>query len=362
MPTRTGRWLLFVGWNRLITKLLNGRGTLSRQQGIARMASANEPRVSVIMAAYNVAQYIAEALDSVFEQGYDNLEVIVVNDGAPDTAELEIALAPYRDRIIYLVQENRGLAGARNTALKAATGSLIAILDPDDIWEPDYLRVQLAALDDAQNASVVYCNALFFGGSHLDGRLFTDDYPSHGPVTFQSVLEGRCNVMSAFLAKREDVLASGMFDERLRSCEDLDLCLRMLKHGFQIVYHAQPVCRYRRRPDQLSADEATMCRNLLGALDALSRELKLTRGEQEALSSRKDHAIARMALLEGKDALHRGEFLEARTKLASANVRLRSAKITTAVLATRIAPNTLLRLMRWREDRARKLADGLRTE
>ncbi len=79
-------------------------------------------RVSVIIPAYNVAPYIAQTLNSVFAQTKSAFEVIVVNDGSPDTAELEEVLRPFRDRIVYLKQENRGLSGARNTGIRAATG------------------------------------------------------------------------------------------------------------------------------------------------------------------------------------------------------------------------------------------------
>jgi len=85
--------------------------------------------VSVIIPAYNVAPYIAQTLHSVFAQTKPAFEVIVVNDGSPDTAELEEVLRPFRDRIVYLKQENRGLSGARNTGIRAATGDLIALVD-----------------------------------------------------------------------------------------------------------------------------------------------------------------------------------------------------------------------------------------
>ena len=98
------------------------------------------PRVSVIMPAYNVAAYIGETLESVFAQTYSDYEIIVVNDGSPDTPELERVLAPYSERIVYVTQENRGLSGARNTALKVARGEFIALLDSDDVWEPMQTR------------------------------------------------------------------------------------------------------------------------------------------------------------------------------------------------------------------------------
>ena len=75
------------------------------------------PTVSVIVPAYNTAPFIAETIASILAQSYANYEIIVVNDGSPDTPALEAALAPFRDRIHYIVQPNRGLSGARNTGI-----------------------------------------------------------------------------------------------------------------------------------------------------------------------------------------------------------------------------------------------------
>jgi glycosyltransferase involved in cell wall biosynthesis len=110
------------------------------------------PTVSVIVPSFNTAQYIVECLGSVFAQTYQDFEVIVVNDGSPDTPALERALEPFRERIVYLTQKNMGLAAARNTAIRAARGRYIALLDSDDAWLPEYLEQQVAVLE--QDASV----------------------------------------------------------------------------------------------------------------------------------------------------------------------------------------------------------------
>ena len=98
------------------------------------------PRVSVIIPAYRVTDFIVDTLQSVFDQTFTDYEVILVNDGSPDTPRLERALEPYRDRIRYIVQENGGPARARNTAIRAARAPLIAQLDGDDQWFPTFLE------------------------------------------------------------------------------------------------------------------------------------------------------------------------------------------------------------------------------
>src|SRR5260370_36425543 len=97
------------------------------------------PSVSVILPAYNTASLIAEALDSVFVQNYRTFEVIVINDGSPDTEALEQALTPYLERIVYVAQRNRGPPRARNTGIRRARGEFLAFLDSDDRWTPEYL-------------------------------------------------------------------------------------------------------------------------------------------------------------------------------------------------------------------------------
>src|SRR5215204_4079119 len=121
--------------------------------------TSSTPRVSVIIPAYSAAQFIGATLESVFAQTYADYEVVVVNDGSPDTAELEEVLKPYAQRINYITHENRGLSGARNTGIRAARGEFVALLDADDLWEPHYLERQFAELDRRPELDVVYANA-----------------------------------------------------------------------------------------------------------------------------------------------------------------------------------------------------------
>jgi glycosyltransferase involved in cell wall biosynthesis len=97
------------------------------------------PAVSVIIPAYNAADYIGVALASVFGQSYTDFEVIVINDGSTDSERLELAIGPYLSRIIYLKQQNRGPSAARNLGIQHARGEYLAFLDSDDSWLPEYL-------------------------------------------------------------------------------------------------------------------------------------------------------------------------------------------------------------------------------
>ncbi|MDZ4673939.1 MAG: glycosyltransferase [Gemmatimonadota bacterium] len=113
--------------------------------GAADASVAVNLAVSVVIPAWNVAEHIGEAVRSVLAQTFRNWELIVINDGSPDTAALERALAPYRDRLTYLVQENRGPGEARNTGLAAARGTWIAFLDGDDVGCQDISTISSAS-------------------------------------------------------------------------------------------------------------------------------------------------------------------------------------------------------------------------
>ena len=95
------------------------------------------PAVSVIMPAYNVAPYIGEAIESVLNQTFDDLELLIVDDGATDGSDVIADLYASRDRRIRVIrQANAGISAARNHGLRVASSPVIAVLDSDDVWEP----------------------------------------------------------------------------------------------------------------------------------------------------------------------------------------------------------------------------------
>lgn len=105
-----------------------------------------EPLVSVIIPVYNVLPYLREALDSIINQTYKNLEIIVVDDGSTDGSG-EVCDEYLSDpRVIVIHQENKGLSGARNTALDRMTGEYVAFLDSDDAYMPEMIEKMLDAI------------------------------------------------------------------------------------------------------------------------------------------------------------------------------------------------------------------------
>ena len=310
---------------------------------------ANEPRVSVIMPAFNVAEYISEAIDSVLSQTLNNYEIIVINDGSPDTAELEEALGPYVDHIVYARKENGGVASARNVGLRLARAPIIAQLDPDDAWLPDFLNTHLEIMDRYPYPDVVYGNSLIFGGTRDDGKDVMALTPSSGEVTFDRLISGECTVLTSLTGKKEAFVRAGYFDESLRTSEDFDMWLRIIKSGGRIAYHRGVVAKYRRRSSSLSADEAVMSRSILQVLSKVERTIPLTSDETESLTRSKLMFEALLSLCEGKKALFNKSIELAVDEFTKANSYYQRPKISMLVWLLKLAPGTTRRILTVRE-------------
>ena len=300
------------------------------------------PAVSVIVPAYNTAPFIAETLNSILAQTFTDFEIVVVNDGSPDTPELDRELAPFRDRIRYTVQDNRGLSAARNTGIGLSTGRFIALLDSDDTWEPDYLRSQLEVLE-RDGLDVVYANATTFGDPLRAGRQFMDLHPSSGEVTFEALVTQRCNVMVSVLARRETLVDAGLFDESLRSSEDFDMWLRVVLGGGRIGYQRRSLIGSRMRKESLSANGISMCQHIVRVLDKVAGDPRVTESQRALVAERRRHYSALLKLHQGKRAFFDGDHREATAALAEANAYLRRGKLTLAVMLLRLTPGLLLR-------------------
>jgi glycosyltransferase involved in cell wall biosynthesis len=287
--------------------------------GVTAAAEGHTPAVSVVVPAYNVSRFIAEALESVFAQTFEDFEVIVVNDGSPDTDELERALAPYLPRLVYLKQENRGPSAARNAGIRGARGPLVALLDADDVWLPTYLEEQLRALAADPALDLVYADAEYFGESELAGRTFMQTCPSRGAVTVESLLAQRCVVItSCVVARREVLLRAGLFNESYRRSEDFDLWVRMAHGGARLGYQRRVLARHRMRPDSLAGDPSVMHEAALGVYTDLARTLELAPRERALAEAQAESYRSDLALVRGRRALAEGEYGRAADELRRA--------------------------------------------
>ncbi|EJE4554116.1 glycosyltransferase family 2 protein [Vibrio parahaemolyticus] len=133
-------------------------------------------KVSVVIPVYNVEKYVRKSLNSVLNQSYSDLEILVVNDGSTDSShEICIEVIENDPRVTYITQKNQGLSMARNVALKQATGELLMFLDSDDYLLPDAVRLLVEQYKKYQPDVIVAGHKVEFGNKVTDGFNFNND-------------------------------------------------------------------------------------------------------------------------------------------------------------------------------------------
>lgn len=232
------------------------------------------PLVSVIIPNYNHARFLGDAIRSVLDQEYPNYEVVVVDDGSTDNSG-KVA-AGFGDRIRYIYQTNAGLSAARNTGLRAARGSLIGVLDADDMYEPMFLSTLVDALLADPDADGVYCGYQFVDQENnplpqIENRSIPSDR------LYDALLDGNFLVPESIFLRRHVYDEVGFFDETLRACEDWDVWLRVTKK-FRIVHTPEILTRHRILAGSMSTDPLRMLTARLAVLRKHAGDEPLTEG------------------------------------------------------------------------------------
>jgi glycosyltransferase involved in cell wall biosynthesis len=303
------------------------------------------PRVSIIIPSYNTAHLIAACLDSVFAQAFQDFEAIVVNDGSPDTPELEKVLQPYLDRIVYIKQVNKRAAGARNTAIARARGEFLAFLDSDDTWLPNHLESQMKQFEADPALDLVYANAVFIGDPtrHIE---FMEKCPSVGEAGFEALVVERCQIpVATVVARKTAIVKAGGFDESLARCDDYDMWLRTAFYGGKVGYNRQVQARLADgRPGSLGVSRARMAEAYWLILEKADQKLPLTSAQRKLVRDRAAEIRARYLLEEGKNHLAARDFPKARERFSEANHYFRKAKLSLVLFGLKVAPNATSRL------------------
>ena len=298
------------------------------------------PTVSVIVPAYNSAEFIAECLDSIFSQTFVDFEIIIVNDGSPDTPALEVALEPFRERIRYLQQENGGLSAARNFGIREARGEFVAFLDSDDCWTPEYLSTQMKLFRDNPALDLVYADAKLFGSPAPRKTFMQTSAP---PTTLDGLLSERGQILpSGTVVKKRALVEGGFFDETLRRCEDVDMWLRLAQRGAKIAFQGDVLFLRRVHGRGLTADEEKMVSSVIYVLMKVDRA-QLSAAGLQSLDKQLIRARGELGFMQWRRHLVEGDATAARQDLSAAHAFFRSRKFAWALLALRLAP----RLMIW---------------
>ena len=224
--------------------------------------------VSVIIPCFNHGHYLPEALKSVIEQSYKNVEIIVVDDGSTDnTAEVYKQYA----QVKYVRKERVGLSAARNAGVEYSSGSFLVFLDADDLLHPTAIETNLFYFS-------YFKNIVYVSGAH-------DKIDEHGhelPVApavqkiydcYEALLQGNYIAMEATVMYRRELFFAFQFNPDLKACEDYDLNLRISRY-FPVFSHVKKIAVYRIHTQNMSKDRSLMLESALRVLRAQESLLK----------------------------------------------------------------------------------------
>lgn len=300
------------------------------------------PRCSVVIPAHNTAPYIAQTVESALSQTFEDIEVIVINDGSTDdTAE---RLRPYRERIIYREQANLGPAAARNRGLETASGDYVALLDGDDLWAPNRIELMLQFLESRPEISFATSDAFLIYGDQVSKDTYYGRLPRRRRfrTTRQHYWILRYNfifVMTVIPRRLFERL--GAFDENVGwGVEDWDLWIRFLSAGETVGYVDKPLGFYRIRESGLSHDWVTHTETTISLLS----HIRSLQGDSPSPG-----LSGALGLMRGVQALVGGDVITARQHFRSARSD-RELPISTRIqaAAAEVAPVMAAKVLRRR--------------
>jgi len=221
------------------------------------------PKVSVVIPLYQTETYITEAIDSVLAQTFDDFEVLVIDDGSRDQGPM-IARGYSDPRVKVITQENRGLAGARNSGIRFATGRYIALLDADDVWEPNKLELHVSELDTNPRIDVSFSASQLIDENGNDigliqrpkGASFeAADFFCRNPVGNGSAPVLRRSALDRIAFHDLQLHRTCWFDESFRQSEDVECWMRLMAGAnCRFAFIDEPLTRYRVNSNGLSAN------------------------------------------------------------------------------------------------------------
>jgi GT2 family glycosyltransferase/MoaA/NifB/PqqE/SkfB family radical SAM enzyme/Tfp pilus assembly protein PilF/glycosyltransferase involved in cell wall biosynthesis len=209
--------------------------------------TSSHPLVSVIVPTFNRPDMLPDTLRSILDQTYPYIEIVVVNDAGKSVERLVKEVAP---NAVYISHErNKGLAGARNTGIRQATGKYIAYLDDDDIFYPEHIETLVTFLEES-DCKVAYTDAYRAFQSHANGRYeVVRRELAHGiDFNYDRILVDNFVPVLCFMHEKGCIEESGYFDENLPRHEDWDLWIRMSRK-FRFSHIPKVTCEFSCRVD-----------------------------------------------------------------------------------------------------------------
>jgi glycosyltransferase involved in cell wall biosynthesis len=307
---------------------------------------SEEGLVSIIIPAYNAADYLKEAVDSALAQTYENCEIIVVDDGSTD--ETKKVLEPYveKNKIKYVYQQNKGLSGARNTGIRESTGNYVALLDADDLFLPTKIERQVDYLEKNVACDVSYCDLYHFWDGEPDKLLKLNYLYYSGKDVFPNLLARSFIAPVTVLFRRNVFERFGYFDESIRQyAEDFEFWLRLSYRGANICFLPEILAKLRlRKEGNIQSNQPMMKLTALRVIENLYREMPPSERARYNMENylrayKLKTAFAYLMIGDKKSAL---KFLECRSLLRSAVALFPAPALKFAVSVARYCKQRLL--------------------
>ena len=224
------------------------------------------PKVSIVIPAFNASNYLGQAIDYALNQTYENIEIIVVNDGSKDDGKTRAVAEKYKDKIIYIEKENGGSSSALNEGIRAMSGEWFSWLSHDDLYKPNKIKKQIdylsTLLGDVLYKNVICAEAEFI---NANGKVIRTPKQKNVDLMAQKVngLNGANGKLIAeptvynfhgcsLLVNKKVYEEIGVFDESLRLLNDIDMWFRIYSYGYKIHYIPEVLVQGRVHEKQVS--------------------------------------------------------------------------------------------------------------
>lgn len=230
-----------------------------------------EPLVSVIIATYNRADLVVQAVESVLNQTYGNIELIVVDDGSTDHTHK--ALERYQGKLTYIYQKRSERSKARNEGFRHSGGDYIAFLDSDDLWLPTKIEKQAQLLNEEPDVGLVYTDVQFVdsnGNAHVGAVSWDTPQRAHmyEDLMTHNIITG---TTSSVMVRRTCLNDVGLFDESMNTCEDLDLYRRIARY-YRFRRIDLPLIKFRIHGDNTQHNACAMAKGWEMTIRKIAKE------------------------------------------------------------------------------------------
>jgi glycosyltransferase involved in cell wall biosynthesis len=215
------------------------------------------PKVSATLTTFNGAtrRYLGFAIESVLNQTFKDFELLIIDDGSSDSTKQFCEKYLIDNRVKYIYQDNKGLAGARNTGIENSQGEYICFLDDDDVWKEDKLQKQLDFFEKNPDAGMVYTNLELI--DEVGKVIGYQKHKANGDIYKELFYENIVDAPSSCMIRKEVFEKVGNFKEWMKSAEDYELWFRIAKE-FKIYSTNEPLVEYRVHQNKMSTNYSKM--------------------------------------------------------------------------------------------------------